>query len=173
MLTQSRRILFLAGLLLLLFGNRIVYPLDLELTTHLGDKQHFKTGDEIKLLVSLDQDAYLLLLYRDAQGGVSQLFPNPHAKHAYHKAGDFFPLPTQPARFRFIVGPPYGSEWFWLFAASQALPDLEGKNLASGPKQIPLSMAEIRRRLSTYAKENQFKLIEQSLKVITSRTSLP
>ena len=160
--------LSLTGLLLLLSAARLAYPLELELTTHLGNQQHFITGDEIKLLVSLDEAAYLLLLYQDASGNVSQLFPNAYVKNAYHKPGEYFSLPPQPQHFRFTVGPPYGSEWIWLFAANQPMPELPMKQQQTPPKQIALTMPEIQKLLSNYAEKHQFSLTHRSLKLMTS-----
>ncbi len=48
-------------------------PIEVGLTTHLGDRQSFVDGDRISFLLSLERDAYVYLFYRDADKNLLQL----------------------------------------------------------------------------------------------------
>jgi len=92
------------------------------ITTHLGDEQHFREGDEISLLLSLDHDAYILLVYQDAGGNLVKLFPVRKNDNGRVPAGDFMPFPRRTDGLRLVVAPPFGEEQVWAFAAAEAFP---------------------------------------------------
>jgi len=109
------------------------------ITTHLGDNQHFQTGDEISLLLNLDRDAYLLLVYRDASGNLVKLFPVRKNDNGWMRAGDFIPFPRRTDGLRLIVAPPFGEEQVWAFAAAEAFP--------SDPLKHTKNIKDLRNRL--------------------------
>ncbi len=92
------------------------------ITTHLGDEQHFREGDEISLLLSLDHDAYVLLVYQDAGGNLVKLFPVRKNDNGWVPAGDFIPFPRRTDGLRLVVASPFGEERVWAFAAAKAFP---------------------------------------------------
>lgn len=98
------------------------------ITTHLGDGQRFQAGDEISLLVSLNQDAYLLLVYQDADGNLVKLFPVRKNDTGWVKAGDFMPFPRREDGLRLVVSPPFGEEQIWAFAAAEVFSKKPLKN---------------------------------------------
>lgn len=97
-------------------------PLRVAITTHLGDEQHFREDDEISLLVSLNRDAFLLLVYQDASGSLVKLFPVRKNDNGWMKAGDFMPFPRRIDGLRLVVSPPFGEEQVWAFIAAEAFP---------------------------------------------------
>ncbi|NOX92397.1 MAG: DUF4384 domain-containing protein [Gammaproteobacteria bacterium] len=92
------------------------------ITTHLGDEQHFREGDEISLLLSLNHDAYVLLVYQDASGDLVKLFPVRKDDNGRVSAGDFMPFPRRADGLRLVVAPPFGEEQVWAFATAEAFP---------------------------------------------------
>jgi Domain of unknown function (DUF4384) len=133
--------------------------INVTITTHLGDDQHFQAGDEISLLLNLDRDAYLLLVYRDASGNLVKLFPVRKNDNGWVPAGDFIPFPRRADRLRLIVSPPFGEEQVWAFAAAEAFPGTPLKNIddiESLRKQLlstGISFSAAHTRLTTHAKQ--------------------
>ncbi len=122
-------------------------PINVDITTHLGNKQTFLEGDTISFFLSLDTDAHLLVIYEDAAGHLTQLVPNSLLGKSLYKAGLFITLPDKDAAFHFKVRAPFGEETLWAFASDAPLPELEGEYLKNGLKQIKPDMAAIKRQL--------------------------
>lgn len=125
-------------------------PIKVDITTHLGDKQTFLKGDSISFLLSLDADAYLLAIYEDATGRLTQLIPNKQFSKTYYKAGLFITLPDENAAFKFKVQAPFGKETLWVFASDMPLPGLEGRYLKNGLKQIKQDVASIKKLILSH-----------------------
>lgn len=124
-------------------------PVDIRITTHLGDRQSFSEGDRISFLLSLDRDAYVYLFYRDAAGNRLQLLPNRRMPRHFYSAGVFMPVPSAGQRFQFSVNPPFGVETVYAFASDTGEFEFDGKLLDSGlillDAEIDRLDAEIRR----------------------------
>lgn len=138
--------------------------INLDVTTHLGDVRTFVEGDTVSFLLSLDRDAYVVLVYQNAAGQLIQLLPNKRQAQSYYKAGPFVPLPDAAAPFAFRIQAPFGREVLWVFAADVPLPPLPGRDLANGLKQLSGRIESIRRRLAAYPKSayGETKLILQT-----------
>jgi hypothetical protein len=130
-------------------GEDSNHRINIEITTHLGDKQTFEAGDQISFLVTLDRDAYLLMIYEDAEHNLVQVIPNSHHNDNYYKNGLFIAVPNRDDPFRFVVKPPFGQETLWVFASSKPLPSLPGTSLANGLKELSQPLATIKTRLRT------------------------
>jgi len=107
-------------------------PVDVNITTHLGDQQSFVDGDRISFLLSLDNDAYVYLFYRDAAANLLQLLPNERMPNHFFNAGLFMPVPSAQQAFQFTVQPPYGDEFIYAIASSNDALVFPGKPLANG-----------------------------------------
>lgn len=127
------------------------------ITTHLGDKQHFREGDEISLLLSLDHDAYVLLIYQDASGNLTKLFPVKKNDDGWMQAGDFMTFPRHTDGLRLVVSPPFGEEKIWAFAAADAFPTKpllntpDIKSLRSRLQRADIPYSEAHTQLQTHA----------------------
>jgi len=139
--------------------------INIEVTTHLGDKQRFKAGDKIAFLVSLDKDAHLLMIYEDAEHNLIQVIPNDYRKQNFYKEGLFIAVPDRNEPFEFVVNPPFGSEKLWVFASSEQFPALEGIKLENGLKKLENNMSEI---LASIRPKNVHVLYGESSAVITT-----
>lgn len=127
-------------------------PLQLEITTHLGDGQSFRKGDPIRFMISLDKDAYVTLFYQDASDEITQILPNQHQASSFFKAGLFIPFPDQNMNFDFTAQPPFGKDRVWAFASDVPITTLKGQALANGLMRIPKSIDEIRSVVKQHSK---------------------
>lgn len=107
-------------------------PVDVNITTHLGDQQSFVDGDRISFLLSLDNDAYIYLFYRDAESNLLQLLPNERMPDHFFNAGLFMPVPSAQQPYQFTVKPPYGDESIYAIASNNDALVFPGKPLANG-----------------------------------------
>lgn len=99
----------------------VLDPIPLELTTHLGDQQLFVEGDEIQLLLSIGQDAYVYMIYIDASDNITQILPNPNQRSHFYSAGYFLTIPEYENLYRFTISEPFGEETIWVFASDQSI----------------------------------------------------
>lgn len=107
-------------------------PVDVRITTHLGDQQDFVDGDRISFLLTLERDAYVYLFYRDAEARLLQLLPNERMPDHFFNAGLFMPVPSVQQSFQFTVQPPYGDEFMVAIASDNGAYSFPGKKLANG-----------------------------------------
>ena len=122
--------------------------INIDITTHLGDVRDFQEGDRLSLLMSLDMDAYILVLYQNSTGNLIQLIPNKNQSKTYYNAGVFISLPESDAAFIFEIQPPFGRETLWAFASDKPFPDFKGRYLEDGLKQLSVDIGAIRKKLS-------------------------
>ncbi|MBV1883599.1 MAG: DUF4384 domain-containing protein [Pseudomonadales bacterium] len=103
--------------------------LEVGITTHLGDKQQFQQGDRLTLLITLSDNAYLVLIYKDATNKLEQIYPNRWSAQTVFPAGYFQPFPSTTNPFEFIVSEPYGQEEVWLVASRKPFSELFFKDI--------------------------------------------
>jgi hypothetical protein len=130
--------------------------INIEVTTHLGDKQTFREGDRLSFLVTLDQDAYLLMIYEDAAHNLIQVIPNEHRDNNYFESGLFIAVPGGKDPFRFVVKRPFGQETLWVFASDKPFPTLQGKSLANGLKQLSQNLSAVKATLQRHASQSLY-----------------
>ena len=116
-----------------------------DVTTHLGDVKDFQEGDKLAFLVSSDRDAYLLVIYVDAGGGIYQVLPNKRQQDNFYKAGLFIAIPAADAGFSFMVQPPFGQETLSVYASATPLPQLDGRYLDNGLRKLNGNIQQIRK----------------------------
>ena len=143
-------------------------PLEVSITTHLGDAQTFRDGDPLSFFISLSSDAHVLLLYEDASGAVSQLVPNAKFHSTFVAAGDFISMPPPEAEFTLRVSAPFGAETAWLIASEKPLPGLPNRLAADGVARIQGDLASIRRNLQQHASRSQVRYGEASVSITTT-----
>ncbi|MDH5408113.1 MAG: DUF4384 domain-containing protein [Gammaproteobacteria bacterium] len=121
----------------------------LDITTHLGDVHNFSKGDTVSFLLSLDQDAYVFVVYETATGELIQLIPNAAVATNFYKAGLYITIPEPDSGFVFKIQEPFGREKLWAFAVSSQTPEFSGDVLANGLKQLKVSLAELVKTLKS------------------------
>lgn len=155
-------VLFVPATLTLHAGEQ--RKINIDVTTHLGGVKTFMDGDSISFLMSLDSDAYVMVIYQNARGELIQLVPNKRRQAYFLKTGLFIPLPDASDPFVFKIRPPFGREVVWAFASDVAMPELEGRYLKDGLKKLNRSIGSIRKQLAAHAKTayGESKLVLQT-----------
>lgn len=126
-------------------------PIQVEITTHLGDGQSFVAGDTIAFFLSLDTDAHIVAVYKDAHHRRVQIIPNRNQKSDYYRSGIFHPIPGKDAPFRFLVTEPFGMETLCVFASKTPIADLPGEMLDNGLKVLLADMVTLRDQIKAKA----------------------
>lgn len=122
-------------------------PINLEITTHLGDQQSFIDQDLISFFISLDQDAYLYVFYQDVKGDIYQLMPGMAQTDNYFPAGIYIPFPAEKSSFQFYVQQPFGRETIWVFASDQSHIEFDSYKPQGSIIQIKSSFKNIENKL--------------------------
>ena len=99
--------------------NKILHKINIELTTHLGDKQIYIDRDTISFFISIDKPAYLYAFYQDASGSIYQLMPGLAQTDHFFSAGFYIPFPANDSPFKLQVQAPFGKETFYIYASDQ------------------------------------------------------
>ena len=119
-----------------------------------------------------EQDAYLYVVYQQADGKTFQIFPNSAQTDNHVRARQTVEVPGGDDTFRWIIGPPFGEEIVKVIAAKDPLqsaadPSLIAKRFnAISAKQLkgielelgdeePRAWAEDQIEITTYAKDTQ------------------
>lgn len=126
--------------------------IQLEVTTHLGDNQTFREGDSLSFYVTLDTDAYLLLIYETASDQLIQIIPNANKKSNFYKSGFFISIPEKGDKFQFKIEAPFGQETLWAFASDTPFYEIKGKTLSNGLRLLETDMLTIKENLTKQSK---------------------
>ncbi|WP_353686247.1 DUF4384 domain-containing protein [Thermodesulfovibrio sp. 3462-1] len=97
-------------------------PLKVRLWT---EKKEYKAGERIKLYLKGNKPFYARVLYRQADGTVVQILPNPYRKDNYFQGGVVYEIPSGPDRFELETTPPFGEESFIVYASTGELGNIE------------------------------------------------
>lgn len=136
-----------------------------ELTRPTND---FREGDSLSVRVRCEIDAYLYVLYQQADGKVFQIFPNKIQQQNKIAAKQEVVIPASDDLFRWKVGPPFGKEVVKVVACKVPVDELaeptsraknfnpiSNKQLKDAAGQIaqmqPSDWAEVDLELYTYA----------------------
>lgn len=129
-------------------GSRLE-PINVEITTHLGDEQTFIAGDQVSFMLSLDKSAYIYLFYQDAANNIIQLLPNHKQISNHYQPGLFMSIPDPKADIKFTLQPPFGKEQLWAFATDKKLARFSVSPSANKLKQINQSIDKIRKAIKS------------------------
>lgn len=132
----------------------------------------YREGNSLTVRVVSEEDAYLYVVYQQADGKAFQIFPNSAQTDNHVRARQTVEIPGGDDTFRWIVGPPFGKEHVKVIAAKEPLkaasdPSLLAKRFnVISPKQLkgielelgdeePRAWAEDQVEITTYAKDAQ------------------
>ncbi len=137
--------------------NKSLKQINVEITSHLGDKQSFSKGDVLKFLINLEVDAHLIVIYQTADKKLIQLLPNKKQPDTLYKANLFIAVPNGAAPYRFTIQAPYGKETVWVFASDKPLSSLTltSKHLSNGLKLLKASLQTVVTEIKAHS-ENYF-----------------
>ena len=99
---------------------------DAPLTVHVWtERTEYKAGQKIKVFLQGNKDFYARVVYRDVQGNLLQLLPNPHRRENFFEGGKVVSIPGGGDRFDLEVGPPFGIENIIVYASSSEMGDAD------------------------------------------------
>jgi len=122
--------------------------IDVEITTNLGDQQIYVEGDHISFLVSISDDAYLLIVYEDAEKNVWQLLPNDVNQQSKFGAGIYIPIPGAEQAYRFRASAPFGQESLLVFASSTPFSNLKSSQTRNSMRLLDTTIEQLKILLS-------------------------
>ena len=92
----------------------------------------YRQGDTLSVRVASELDAYVYVLYQQADGKVFQIFPNVHQPDNRVPARQTVEIPGQDDAFRWSVGPPFGDETIKVIASQRPIAGLADPALRAG-----------------------------------------
>jgi hypothetical protein len=81
----------------------------------------YRQGDALSVRVACEVDAYLYVLYQQADGQVFQIYPNAHQADNRATARQTVEIPDKDDEFRWSIGPPFGDEVIKVIAAKRPI----------------------------------------------------
>lgn len=93
-------------------------PLTVKIRT---DKEKYTLSDKVKIFLMPNKDCFLLLIYKDAENNILQIFPNQRRKNNFFKGNILYSIPADSDLFEFTVTPPFGKETITVFASTSQL----------------------------------------------------
>ncbi|MDP2681526.1 MAG: DUF4384 domain-containing protein [Deltaproteobacteria bacterium] len=106
------------------------------------DKKEYKHGEKIKIYVKGNKPFYVRVVYKDADGSILQLLPNPYRQDNYFNGGVVYEIPSGNDRFELEVSPPFGEENIIVYASTSPLGGIELESLG-GVYQVKTNTKDI------------------------------
>ncbi len=94
--------------------------------------REYREGDSLTVNVTSEEDAYLYVLYQQADGQVFQAFPNKFQPDNKVKARQAVRVPAETDLFRWVVGKPFGKEIIKVIATKEPVDVLSQPELLKG-----------------------------------------
>ena len=91
----------------------------------------YRNGEELKVCVFVNRDAYLKVLYEMADGTALQIFPNPYHRGSLIMGGRSVCIPTEDMEFVLKVSPPFGRERILVYASDSPLGKLNTEKVGN------------------------------------------
>lgn len=89
------------------------------------EKKEFKKGEKIKIYFKGNKPFYARIIYKQVDGSLIQILPNPYREDNYFQGGVVYEIPSGPDRFELEVTPPFGEEDIILYASTSQLGNLD------------------------------------------------
>lgn len=125
-----------------------------------------REGDALGLMVQSEQDAYLYILYEQADGKIFQIYPNAHQKENRVAAKTPVQVPAKADLFRWEVGPPFGKEVVKVIASRQPIERLSRADLKQ-TQFNPLSLAGVKEAEQQIASQANKDWAEVDIEIVT------
>ncbi len=97
-------------------------PLSVQVWT---DKKAYASKDKVKIYLKGNKPFYARVLYKQSDGSLIQILPNPYRKDNYFQGGVIYEIPSGPDRFELEVTPPFGEESIIVYASTAELGAVE------------------------------------------------
>lgn len=93
--------------------------LAVSVTTDRGQGAAYRDGEDMRVIVTVNKDAYVRLYHVDGAGAIQLIWPNAYGGGDGRIAGgQAVSLPGPGDPFRFLMGPPYGTEFIKALAST-------------------------------------------------------
>lgn len=104
------------------------------------DKNQYKIGEQMTIIVKTDKDCYVWLFIQDADGNMGQIFPNEWVQDNFIEAGQEIKIPQSEYDFKITMAEPTGRETLIAIAYVED-PDRRGKGVTLEPPTNAISEA--------------------------------
>ena|GEM_PF-857905 len=91
----------------------------------------YREGDDLTVQVVAERDAYVYVMYQQADGQIFQIFPNNKQPDNQLKARQVVQIPGKDDLFRWKIGPPFGREILKVIATERPLKMLQQPSMQS------------------------------------------
>ena len=96
-------------------------PLNVQVWT---EKKAYHQGEKVKAYLKGNKPFYARVIYKDTNGNMTQVLPNPYRKDNYFNGGVIYELPSGNDSFELEVSPPFGQEGIVVYASTTQLGDV-------------------------------------------------
>jgi hypothetical protein len=97
-------------------------PLNVSLWT---GKKEYRQSEKVKVYIKGNKPFYARVVYKDAQGSLVQLLPNPYRMNNYFNGGVIYEIPSGEDKFELEVTPPFGNENILVYGSTSNLGEIE------------------------------------------------
>jgi len=97
-------------------------PLKIKVWTEKGE---YKKEEKVKIFLKGNKPFYARILYKQADGTLVQILPNPYRKDNYFQGGIVYEVPSGPDRFDLVITPPFGEEEVIVYASTSELGNIQ------------------------------------------------
>jgi len=94
-----------------------------------AEKKEYRAGEKIRIFIQGNKDFYARVVYRDVQGKLLQLLPNPHREENFFEGGKVLTIPGEGDQFDLEVAPPFGIENIIVYASSAQMGEANLENV--------------------------------------------
>lgn len=91
--------------------------------------QDYREGDEFRIRVVSERDAYLYVIYQQTDGSAYQVFPNAGQQNNWVKAKEVVDIPSADDQFRWRIAAPFGTEIVKVIASETPIDNLSEEQM--------------------------------------------
>lgn len=146
------------------------------------DKSTYRAGEKMRLFLKGNRPFYAKIIYKNAEGQLLQLLPNPYRQQNYFQGGAVYELPSGEDRYELDITEPFGAETVTVYASNSQIGDLDVKahdtvyevktkprDISVGTRGIKFVTKDTRIKESGSAPRPAAQFIESSVTINTSR----
>jgi hypothetical protein len=126
-------------------------PVEVKIKSLRGQTPRFVPSESLQVSVSVSENAYLSCYYEDADGWVSQVFPNRFDPDSYVASGDRVEIPTRGAPMKILFKHPGTHEELFCLASDRDLRKQLPQHLREADLE-PLGVADAEAMIAAYRK---------------------
>jgi hypothetical protein len=146
------------------------------------DKSSYRAGEKIKIFLKGNRPFFANIIYKNADGQLLQLLPNPYRQQNYFQGGAVFEIPSGDDKYDLEVTEPFGTETVTVYASSSQIGDLDIKpqgavyevktkprDIAVGTRGVKFSVKDTQIKEGGSVPRPAAQFIESSVTITTTR----